>query len=136
MKNIKTRTIFRTLSILSYCFIMLNGQMIALPFIFFIVFTMFGSEGTQTAATSIASFSGLLLLLYLLMFKISKGIILIELGIFILLCASLIDRLTSVPIELFNYSLFIIPVISFVICYLLSIIFSFRDVKNNSADQQ
>lgn len=136
MKNIKTRTIFRTLSILSYCFIMLNGQMIALPFIFFIVFTMFGSEGAQTAVTSIASFAGLLLLLYLLKFKKSRRIILIELGVFILLCTSLIDRLTSVPIELFNYSLFIVPVISFVTCYLLSILFSLKDIKNNSADER
>jgi hypothetical protein len=136
MKNIKTRTIFRVLSILSYCFIMLNGQMIALPFIFFIVFTMFGSEGSQTAATSIASFVGLLLLLYLLRFKKSRRIILIELGVFILLCAPLIDRLTSVPIELFNYSLFIIPVISFVTCYIISIIFSLKEIKNNSADKR
>jgi len=129
MKNIKTRTIFRVLSILSYCFIMLNGQMIALPFIFFIVFTMFGSEGALTAFTSISSFAGLLLLLYLLRFKKSRLIILIELGVFILLCAPLIDRLTSVPIELFNYSLFIIPVVSFVTCYLLSLIFSLKEIK-------
>ena len=136
MKNIKTRTIFRVLSILSYCFIMLNGQMIALPFILFIVFTMFGSEGSQTAATSTASFVGLLLLLYLLRFKKSRRIIFIELGVFILLCAPLIDRLTSVPIELFNYSLFIIPVISFLTCYIISIIFSLKDIKNNSPDNR
>jgi hypothetical protein len=113
---------------------MLNGQMIALPFIFFIVFTIFGSEGAQTAVTSIAAFAGLLLLLYLPRFKKSRRIILIELGIFFLLCAPLIDRLTSVPIELFNYPLFIIPVTSFVTCYLLSLMFSLNNIKINSAD--
>ena len=119
------------LSILSYCLIMLNGQMIALPFILFIVFTMYGSEGAKTAVTSIAGFAGLLLLLYLLRFKKTKRILLIELGVFILLCAPLIERLTSVPIELFNYPLFIIPSCSFVTCYFLSLIFSFKDIKNN-----
>jgi hypothetical protein len=113
---------------------MLNGQMIALPFIFFIVFTMYGSEGALTAFTSIAGLAGLLLLLYLLRFKKSRRIILIELCAFILLCAPLIDRLTSVPIELFNYPLFIIPVISFVTCYFLSLIFALNEIKNNSAD--
>lgn len=134
MKKIKTRTIFRVLSILSYCCILLNGQMIALPFIFFVVFTMYGSEGAQTAITSIAGFAGLLLLLYLLRFKKSKRILLVEFGVFFLLCAPLIDRLTSVPIALFNYSGFIVPVISFIICYFLSLMLSLKDVKSNLAD--
>jgi len=125
----KTSTIFRILSIVSYCFIMLNGQMIALPFIFFIVFTMYGSEGAVTAMTSIAGFVGLLSLLYMLRFKKTKRIVLVELSIFILLCAPLIDRLTSVPIELFNYSSFIIPTISFVYCYFYSLILYFKDTK-------
>lgn len=95
---------------------------------------MYGSEGVKTAITSIAGFAGLLSLLYLLRFKKSRRIILIELGVFILLCVPLIDRLTSVPIELFNYSLFIIPVISFVICYFLSLIISLIAIKNSSAE--
>ncbi len=134
MKSSQLRKVFRVISILSYCFIMLNGQMIPLPFIFFIVFTMYGSEGALTAFTSIAGLVGLLLLLYLLRFKKSRRILLIELGVFILLCTPLVDRLTSIPIELFNYPLFIIPVISFATCYSLSLILSLFAIKNNTTN--
>jgi hypothetical protein len=107
---------------------MLNGQMIAIPFIFFIVYSMFGSEGSLTAITSIAGFSGLILLLYLLRVEKSKRILLLEIGVFFLLCAPLFDRLTSAPIESFNYPLFVVPAISFVICYFSSLVLSYRDI--------
>ena len=135
MQRIKARKVFRLISILSYCFIMLNGQMIALPFIFFIIYSMFGSEGARTAASSIAGFVGLLLLLYLLRIKKKKQILLIELAAFMLLCAPLIERLTSVPLVFFNYKLFIIPAISFVTCYFLSLMFSLKELNNQSIER-
>jgi uncharacterized membrane protein YuzA (DUF378 family) len=128
MKNSKRTKTLRAISILSYCFIMLNGQMIALPFIFFIVYAMFGSEGALTAITSIAGFSGLILLLYLLRFEKSKRILLLEIGVFFLLCAPVCDRLASAPIETFNYPHFVVPAISFVICYFSSIVLSYSDI--------
>lgn len=132
MMKISPRKIFKFFSILSYCCIMLKGQFMVFPFIWFILFTIYGSEGSQVEFASIAGLTGLLLLLYLLQFKKTKYILLIELGVFILLCAPLIQRLVSVPIELFNYPLFVIPVISFVTFYFLLLIFGFKELNNPS----
>ena len=134
MQSIKARKVFRFISILSYCFIMLKGQTIALPFIFFIIYTMFGSEGALTAASSITGFAGFLLLLCLLPIKKKKQILIIELAAFMLLCVPLIERLTAVPLAFFNYKLFIVPAISFVTFCLLSLVISVKELNNQSME--
>jgi hypothetical protein len=113
---------------------MLSGQMISSPFILFIVFTVYGSEGILTAISSLTGLTGLFTLLYLLRFNKTRKTILIESFILILLAVPIIERLTSVPIEMFNYPAFIFPVISFVVCYVLSLSFSWKEIKRKEAE--
>lgn len=133
MKANNSRKIFKVLAVLSYCFIMLKGQMIALPFIMFIFFNLFGYEDALITLTSIAGIAGLLTLLIVTRYKLSKRTLLIEVLVFLLLCAPIIERLTSVPIELFNYAIFIIPLIGFVLFYVLYLSSSFEEIKQIEA---
>lgn len=107
--------------------------MIALPFIMFIFFNLFGYEDALITLTSIAGIAGLLTLLIVTRYKLSKRTLLIEVLVFLLLCAPIIERLTSVPIELFNYAIFIIPLIGFVLFYVLYLSSSFEEIKQIEA---
>lgn len=129
MKAKNSRKLFKVLAILSYCLIMLKGQVIVLPFITFIFFNLFGYEGAITTLTSLAGVTGLLALLVLMRYKFSKRILLIETLAFLLLCAPIIERLTSVPLGLFNHAMFIMPLIGFVLFYVINLFSSLKELK-------
>ena len=52
--------------------------------------------------------------------------VLIDIVCFLLLAAPIVRRMAVVPIEKFNYLTFIIPMVIFVLLYLLSIYFSIK----------
>jgi hypothetical protein len=118
---LKLYNIFRVLSIAAYFLIMLNGEMISIPFIFFLFFSIC-DFGTKAQAASVLAFIGLILLITLIGREKTKRTLLIEIVVLILLLLPILERLTSVPISLFNYPAFIIPVVSFIILYLLSML--------------
>jgi O-antigen/teichoic acid export membrane protein len=114
---------------------MLKGQMIALPFIMFIFFNLFGYEDALITITSIASIAGLLTLLVVTRYRLTKRTLLIEVLAFLLLCVPIIERLISAPLVLFNYALFIIPLIGFVLFFVIYLTFTFNELKKKRADK-
>jgi hypothetical protein len=120
---------FKILSILSYGFIMLRGEMIALPFFLFLIFSLF-EIGTLKQGSAILAFIGLISVGNLTVLKLTKWTLLLEIIAFILLFMPLLDRLTDVPIKLFFYVSFIIPFIGFIVFYTISLFFSFKELKN------
>src|SRR6185295_4318784 len=96
--------VFRMVSILAYCLIILNGEMISLPFICFLYIALFVDIGSLTQVCAILAFIGLISSVILIVLPKTKRILLFETIVFILLLLPLLDRLTSVPILLFNYA--------------------------------
>lgn len=103
-------------SLLSYSFIILAGQMIGIPFIFWLVFTSFDFGNAEQL------FAFLGLIGFILNFTKYIKPRLIKLLSFVLMLAPIIKRITETPIEKFNYLAFQIPLLIFIIAYLILII--------------
>jgi hypothetical protein len=126
----KLSPIFRTLAILSYLFIFLQGMMIAVPFGCMLLIGLFEAEPLTRILIILADLA--LLSLFILSFnQRNKNLLFIELIAYFLLLSPLVRILTIVPIEEFNYLLFIIPFTCFVVLYPLSVVFSFREYKRS-----
>jgi hypothetical protein len=127
----------KMLSILTYCLIMLKGEMISLPFIFFLSISLFADFGSLRQLSAILAFVGLISTIILTGRQKTKRTLLLEIIVFILLLFPLLERMTSAPISLFNYTAFIMPGISFIILYILSLFFSyknFRQIKHRTSN--
>ena len=120
--------VFRVIALLSYCFIMINGEMISFPFFLFLAISIFLGEDILAKASALIGIIGIILLLTQ---KQTKRTLLIEALALIMLILPIVERLTSVPINLFNYSTFIFPSISFIVFYILSVFFSYKEFKSN-----
>ncbi len=130
----KAYSLLRAISLISYCFIILNGWMIGLPFIVVLFFSLF-EFGSLAQLTAIMSFTGFILLIYPFQFKSLKALIILQSSIYFLLLSPIVVRLISVPLHLFKYSSFLIPVLLFVLLFPLSTIFMYKSKKlisNNS----
>ncbi len=92
------------------------GQMIGLPFIFWLIFTSF-DFGNSDQIFAILGLIGFILNFA----KYGKSRIGRILS-FILMIAPIVRRLTEIPLEKFNYLTFQIPLLVFVIAYLIYII--------------
>lgn len=114
----KLSPIFIIISILSYLLIFFNGEMISIPMFFYLPIAAINFNSPLQALTAALGLLGLLYLLTLAIRTNKNGRFLNHLIIFVLLLSPIIQRLISVPIQLFNYSMFIIPCLSFVIFYL------------------
>lgn len=117
----KLRNILVGISLLSYLLIMLNGSMIVLPFGLYILFSL-ADFGTLNQLTALLALTAFVIVLRTSTGKLTKKWVLFHGLAFILLCTPLINRLTDVPIELFNYGAFIIPLVIFVILYLATLL--------------
>ncbi len=129
----KYKNLIKILSLLSYCLIMLNGSMIALPFIFYLIFSSVGIFHLEIINQSITSLVGIIGLLMLIKsFQEDKDTlksIFINLISFLMLLVPIAERLSSVPIDLFNYSGFKTPLILFLILFIIYIFMSILDYK-------
>jgi 4-hydroxybenzoate polyprenyltransferase len=123
----KISLILRSLSIISYCLIFIRGSMIGFPFIIFLFLALFASWWTIAQLTALLALIGLFSIAIYVESPKTKRILIIEAVIFLLLLLPIIERITDVPIALFNYAAFIIPCISFIVLYLLSLLFSFME---------
>ncbi|MFM7896578.1 MAG: hypothetical protein ACKO8L_11770 [Flavobacterium sp.] len=121
MKNIS-----RIISIISYLFIILAGEMIGIPFILWLVFTIF-DFGNIDQIFAILGIIGVIL-----NFSKWKNKILITIVSFILMLSPLLSRLLQVGIEKFDYLAFQIPLTIFIISYLLFIIINIKERKSPS----
>ena len=126
---------FRVIAIVSYLFIMLMGQMIALPFFFWLLFTLFdfGNVDQLFAFLAIAG----LVIIYINQNKTrTLKILTLDLLCFFLLASPLVRRMTAVPIEVFDYLAFIIPTTLFALFYTTSLFFGCRQysrIKTSSS---
>jgi hypothetical protein len=110
------KNVIRTTSIISYLLIILTGQMIGLPFFLWLILTTF-DFGNIDQLFAIFGLLGIILNLT----KWRTNIIVTILS-FILMLSPIISRLVQVPIEMFDYLAFQIPLIIFIVTYLTYII--------------
>lgn len=121
------KSIFRIISIISYCLIVLAGQMIGLPLILWLIFTMF-DFGNINQLFAILGMTGIVL--NYTKWKHYTWVMIIS---FFLMLLPILNRLVQVPIKSFNYLAFQIPVVLFVITYLVLI---FINIKNANYDKR
>ena len=114
---------FKIIAVISYLLIILMGDMIGLPFFIWLLFTLvdFGNTDQLFAFLSVI---GLTIIFMKLSSTRTLKMVLIDIVCFLLLAAPIVRRMAVVPIEKFNYLTFIIPMVIFVLLYLLSIYFS------------
>ena len=106
----------KIISLIAYSLIFLMGQMIGLPLIIWLIFTSF-DFGNIDQVFAICGLAGIIL-----NFTKHRSSRMFRILSFILMIAPIIKRLTSVPIEEFNYLTFQLPLLIFVIAYLTLII--------------
>ncbi len=112
MKKEKT---LKIISLTSYSLIILMGQMIGLPFLFWLIWTSFefGNNDQIFAVFGLIGFVMMITKLYKQ--RILKVLILL------LMLTPIIRRLTEVPFEKFNYLTFLIPLLIFITTSLILI---------------
>lgn len=110
------KTLKRLVSIISYMSIILTGQMIGIPLILWLVFSIF-DFGNVDQLFAIFGFIGIILNLS----KLKNNIVVAILS-FLLMLSPIVSRLVQVPIEMFDYLGFQIPVIIFILTYLTYIV--------------
>jgi len=104
---------------------MLMGQMIALPFFFWLLFTLFDFGNVDQLFAFLAVVGLVTICINQNKTRTSK-ILALDLLCFFLLASPLVRRMTTVPIELFNYLAFIIPTTLFGLFYMASLFFGCR----------
>ncbi len=92
------------------------GQMIGLPFIFWLIFTSF-EFGNSDQIFAVLGLIGVIL-----NFTKYKKFRLGKVLSFVLMLAPIARQMTEIPIEKFNYLAFQIPLLIFVITYLIYIL--------------
>ena len=102
----------RTISIISYLLIILAGQMIGLPFICWLLFTVF-DFGNIDQLFAILGIIGIVL-----NFTKWRDKTYITIISFLLMLSPIASRLIQVPLEMFDYLAFQIPLSVFIITYL------------------
>lgn len=109
------------ISLISYSAIILMGEMIGIPFLIWLFYTSFdfASNGQLEAIIGLTGF--ILNFTKYIKPRFAKIIS------FCLMITPLISRLIEVPIEKFNYLSFQIPLLIFVVLYLIMI---FRPIEN------
>lgn len=105
----------KIISLISYSLIILMGQMIGLPFLFWLIWTSF-EFGNSDQIFAIFGLIGLLLI-----FTKYYKLRIIKILSFVLMLTPIVRRLTEVPLEKFNYLAFQIPLIIFILTYLILI---------------
>ncbi len=111
----KKEKVLKIISLISYSLIILMGEMIGLPFLFWLIWTSF-EFGNSDQLFAVFGLIG-----FIMMFtKLYKQRI-FKILIFVLMIIPIVRRLTEVPIEKFNYLAFQIPLTIFIITSLFLI---------------
>ncbi|MEO9257836.1 MAG: hypothetical protein ABI207_05600 [Crocinitomicaceae bacterium] len=118
------------ISLIAYLLIILMGQMIGIPFFLWLIFMLF-DFGNIDQLFAVLAITGLFINAINRNKKKSPSILLLDLLCFFLLLSPLIHRMIAVPIHLFNYLAFIIPISTFILFYLISLGLSFKIYLQN-----
>lgn len=126
------KNLIRIISLASYFLIILSGQMIGLPFICWLLFTSF-DFGNIDQLFAILGIAGVVINL-----SKWKNNITLTIVSFILMLTPIISRLMQVPVEMFDYLAFQIPLTIFIITYLTFIVLNIMHIKtaHNSGFKQ
>jgi len=106
----------KIISLISYSLILLMGEMIGIPFLMWLVSTSF-DFGNIEQIFAVFGLVGIIL-----NFTKYWKLRIIKILSFILMILPLIKRMTEIPIEKFNYLAFQIPLVIFIITYLILLI--------------
>jgi hypothetical protein len=117
------KNLIRTISIISYLSIILAGQMIGIPFVFWLIFTAF-DFGNINQLFAIFGIIGIVLNLT------KRRTIIMTIISFILMLLPIINILVQLPIYIFDYLAFQIPLAIFIITYLTYIIINAREKQD------
>lgn len=109
----KKEKVLKIISLTSYSLIILMGQMIGLPFLFWLIWTSF-EFGNSDQIFAILGLVG-----FIMMFTNHYKKRIFKILIFVLMITSIVRRLTEVPFEKFNYLAFQIPFSIFIITSLI-----------------
>lgn len=116
----KTEKTLKVISLISYSLIILMGQTIGLPFLFWLIFTSF-EFGNSDQLFAVFGFVG-----FILMFTKHYKQRIFKILIFVLMATPIVRRLTEVSIDKFNYLTFQIPLLIFIIT---SLILMFKPIE-------
>ena len=108
--------------------------MIGIPFFLWLIFMSFGF-GNIDQLFAVIAITALFINAINRNKKKSPSILLLDLLCFFLLLSPLIHRMIDVPIHLFNYLAFIIPISTFILFYLISLGLSFKIYLQNEKSQ-
>jgi hypothetical protein len=122
---VKQQKMLKIFAVIAYLLIILMGDMIGLPFFFWLLFTLF-DFGNIDQLFAFFAVIGLTIIFIKMNSTRTLKTILLDVLCFVLLASPIVKRMASVPIEKFNYPAFIIPTIIFVLLFILSIFFSYR----------
>jgi hypothetical protein len=129
----KVYNYLRTISIIAYFLIFLQGMIIQLPFVFVLLSGPFEGEAVMRLLISLADIA-LIGLLVISFQEKTKWSFFLQLVIYLILLLPFIYLIGKFPSWMFNYFLFLFPMACFIIFYPLSIIYSYKDFskeKNN-----
>ena len=121
----KKKKVLKIISLTSYSIILLKGEMIGIPFLFWLIWTSF-EFGNSDQLFAVFGLIGLIM-----MFANLYKQRIFKLLTFILMITPIIRRLTEVPIEKFNYLTFLIPLSIFIISSLILIFKRTKEEEKN-----
>ena len=120
------------MAIFFYLFLILNGQMIGLPFFIWLLYTLF-DFGNSDQLFAFVAVAGLVLICINHNKTRTVNLLIGDIFYFFLLSSPLARRMTAVPIELFYDGAFLIPAALFPLFYLASFYFGFRQYEPSKA---
>ena len=130
MIDMTLHKILKTLSILSYLLIFLKSEVIGGPMIILMLVALYNTD-ILTQIFIILAFLGLITVAVLTLFKKNYCTFFIELIICFLLTLPIINELKFSKLQLLHYPMFVIPVICFLLFYMLSLCFSYGVEKRD-----
>lgn len=119
----KLPSVFKAFAILAYFIIFLKGTMISLPMFIYLLFTLVDIGSTQQIFSAIA-FLGLIIYFSHPVFLSPRKKFFIDSFVFLCLSSPVAYRMLLVHPGLYNYPLFVIPVVCFALLFSTALILS------------
>ncbi len=120
------KNIFKTISLLSYCFILLMGMLIPVPFILWLIGSLIVFENFIDQFFAFLGLTGILLNIIPWKNGVLKSVI-----SFIFMTSPLIVLFLRLSFDAFNYAGFILPLVIFIVSYFIFIILQVKTFRDN-----
>ena len=112
----KLSSILKELAVFCYFVIFLKGSVVSLPMFVYLLFTV-ADFGTIQQLFSAIAFVGLIIHFLHLWFRSRTKKFIADSFVFACLLAPILEKLFTIPLERFNYTLFLVPGLAFVLFY-------------------